>query len=187
MQKKSLAVRLGQPGFVASDMLAMHRIAYPVFHKWSRRIVEHAGLCRVLETCYGWQVHLSNVPGERTNPRSLANHPMQAGCAEILRLACCLGTESGIEIVAPVHDAVMIHAPLDVLDDHVTMMRGYMRTASTQVLDGFELYTDCVKVPDPTSEYLDRYMDTREYGAPAKMWERIMRLLERAETDHVKI
>jgi DNA polymerase-1 len=36
---------------------------------------------------------------------------MQANGAEMLRMACCLGTEQGIEICAPVHDAVLICAP----------------------------------------------------------------------------
>ena len=36
---------------------------------------------------------------------------MQANGAEMLRLACCLATERGIEVCAPVHDAVLICAP----------------------------------------------------------------------------
>ena len=36
---------------------------------------------------------------------------MQGDGRETLRLACCLATERGVEICAPVHDAVLIEAP----------------------------------------------------------------------------
>ena len=57
-----------------------------------------------LHTVFGWHVHV----GEQSNPRSLRNFPMQANGAEMLRLACCFATERGIEVCAPVHDAVLI-------------------------------------------------------------------------------
>jgi hypothetical protein len=38
---------------------------------------------------------------------------MQANGAEMIKLASCLGTEREIEISAPVHDALLIAAPLD--------------------------------------------------------------------------
>jgi hypothetical protein len=60
-------------------------------------------------TVFGWPVRV----GDRSNPRFLRNFPMQANGAEMLRVACCLGTERrGIEICAPIHDAVLICAPL---------------------------------------------------------------------------
>src|SRR3954464_13305113 len=57
---------------------------------------------------FGWPLHV----GAAFNPRSLANFPMQANGAEMLRLACCLATERGIRVCAPVHDALLIEAPL---------------------------------------------------------------------------
>ena len=62
-----------------------------------------------MHTVFGWRVHV----GPDANPRSLRNFPMQANGAEMLRLACCLATERGIEVCAPVHDALLICAPLD--------------------------------------------------------------------------
>ena len=56
---------------------------------------------------------------------------MQANGAEMLRLACCLATERGIEVCAPVHDAVLIAAPLYRLDEDVAAMREAMREASS--------------------------------------------------------
>jgi hypothetical protein len=93
---------------------------------------------------------------------------MQANGAEMLRLACCLGTERGTEVCAPVHDAVLICAPLESLDADVARMRQAMAEASHIVLDGFELGTDAQIVRHP-----DRYMDERG----AVMWDRVMNLI----------
>jgi hypothetical protein len=119
-----------------------------------------------LFTVFGWHVHT----GENPNPRSLRNFPMQANGSEMLRLACCLATERGIEVCAPVHDAVLICAPLDRLDDEVAHMRACMAEASRAVLSGFELRTDATIVHHP-----NRYVDPRG----AVMWERVTGLITR--------
>ena len=117
-----------------------------------------------LPTIFGWRVQVPPI----ANDRSLRNFPMQANGAEMLRLACCLATERGIEVCAPVHDAVLICAPLDRLGADVARMQDAMREASRIVLDGFELGTDAKIV-----RYPDRYMDDRG----ATMWERVMELI----------
>jgi len=89
--------------------------------------------------------------------------------AEMLRLACCLATEQGIEVCAPVHDAVLICAPLNRLEADVACMREAMTEASRIVLNGFELGTDA-----DTVRYPDRYMDERG----AAMWDRVMGLID---------
>jgi hypothetical protein len=94
---------------------------------------------------------------------------MQANGAEMLRLACCLATERGIEVCAPVHDAVLICAPLDRLNDDVASMRACMAEASRAVLDGFELGTDATVV-----RYPDRYADKRG----TRMWAEVTSLIE---------
>ena len=94
---------------------------------------------------------------------------MQANGAEMLRLACCLATERGIEVCAPVHDAVLICAPLDRLDADIAGMRAAMAEASRIVLKGFELGTDVAIV-----RYPDRYSDKRG----VKMWNEVTSLIE---------
>ena len=86
--------------------------------------------------------------------RSLANFLMQGNGAEILRLACCYGVERGIEICAPVHDAVLISAPEGEIDNAVATMRAAMTEASAEVLGGFGLSTDKQVIRNP-----ERYMD----------------------------
>jgi len=160
----ALAQRIGQPPIRARELLRLHRETYPVFWRWSDAAVDHAMLAGGLHTVFGWRVRVPAV----SNERSLRNFPMQANGAEMLRLACCLGTERGIEVCAPVHDAVLICAPLDRLDAAVARMQEAMREASRIVLNGFELGTDAHVV-----RYPDRYMDDRG----ATMWDRVMKLI----------
>jgi DNA polymerase-1 len=164
MEAKSLAFRIGQPEIVARDLLRAHRETYRTFWKWSDAAVDYAMLRSSLYTVFGWHVHV----GEKSNPRSLRNFPMQANGAEMLRLACCLATERGIEVCAPVHDAILICAPLDRIEADVAEMRTAMNEASRAVLGGFEIRTDVHVV-----RYPDRYMDPRG----RVMWERITQLL----------
>ena len=67
---------------------------------------------------------------------------MQANGAEMLRVACCLAIERGIEVCAPVHDAVLIATPLEDLEANVAGMRAAMVEASRAVLAGFDLGID---------------------------------------------
>jgi hypothetical protein len=86
----------------------------------------------------------------------------------MMRIAACLGTERGVEVCAPVHDAFLICAPLDRLDADIATMRQAMAEASRAVLAGFEIGTDVSVVKFP-----DRYMDERG----TVMWAEVMNLL----------
>jgi DNA polymerase I len=164
METDSLALRIAQPPIVARDLLRAHHQTYRHFWTWSDAAVDQAMLVGVISTVFGWPVRVS----ERSNPRSLRNFPMQANGAEMLRIACCLATERGIEVCAPIHDAVLICAPLDRLDADVAAMRAAMAEASRAVLAGFELATDVKAVRWP-----DRYSDPRGF----EMWNRVCGLV----------
>ncbi len=168
MSASSLALRIAQPEIVARDLLRAHRETYSRFWRWSDAAVDTAMLTGELHTVFGWRVHV----GEDSNPRSLRNFPMQANGAEMLRIACCLATECGVEICAPVHDAVLICAPLEHLDEDIQLMRASMAEASRAVLGGFELGTDVHVV-----RYPDRYRDPRG----ALMWDRVCGLVSRPD------
>ena len=97
MGGRSLAQSLGVPEAQGRELLRLHRQTYPEFWRWSEAAVNHAMLRSRLHTVFGWMVHV----GAESNPRSLANFPMQANGAEMLRLACCLATERGIQVSVP--------------------------------------------------------------------------------------
>jgi DNA polymerase-1 len=172
MEAESLALRIAQPPVVARDLLRAHHETYRTFWRWSDAAVDYAMLTGALHSVFGWHVHVN----QNSNPRSLRNFPMQANGAEMLRLACCLATERTIEVCAPVHDAVLICAPVDRLDEDVARMRAAMAEASRVVLDGFELGTDAAVI-----RYPDRYMDKRG----GVMWERTLSLITRQDAKAV--
>jgi hypothetical protein len=98
------------------------------------------------------------------------NFPMQANGAEMLRLACCLATEHGIRVCAPVHDAVLIEAPTGGIDSAVEELQKCMGEASRIVLGGtLELGSDAKAVRWP-----ERYSDKRG----EVMWATVMRLVD---------
>jgi DNA polymerase I-like protein with 3'-5' exonuclease and polymerase domains len=164
MGSASLAQSLGQPEPYARELLRLHQSTYRRFWQWSQAAIDHAMLRGWLWTVFGWRVSV----GPQANPRSLANFPMQSNGAEMLRLACCLATESGIEVCAPIHDAVLVEGDSDAIDDIVRNTQAAMLQASRTVLGGFELRTDAKIVRHP-----DRYIDPRGQ----QFWSTIMRLL----------
>jgi DNA polymerase I len=164
MGPESLARSLDQPPAMARELLRLHRKTYPVFWRWSDASVNHAMLLGWLQTVFGWKVHV----GPRANPRSLANFPMQANGAEMLRLACCLATEHGVLVCAPVHDALLVEGPADEMHDVVAVTQAAMAEASRAVLSGFELRSDAKIICHP-----DHYSDSRG----EKMWKTVMRIL----------
>jgi DNA polymerase I len=93
MEAITLALRIGQPVIVARDLLRAHRETFRAFWTWSDAAVDLAMSQGCLHTVFGWNIRI----GENSNPRALRNFPMQANGAEMMRLACCLATERGIE------------------------------------------------------------------------------------------
>jgi hypothetical protein len=168
MEAESLSDRIGQPMMRARELIRSHREINRVMWRHSDAMVDHAFMHGSIATVFGWPLHI----GDNPNPRSVRNFPVQANGSEMLRVACCLATERGVEVVAPVHDAVMICAPLDRIDDDIATTRAAMAEASRAVLKGFELRSDV-----SITRWPDRYMDERG----AVMWDRVMRLLREIE------
>jgi len=168
MGAETLAQRISggnrYPHLIAKELLEAHRRTYKDFWRWSDLNQDHALLQGFLQTALGWHLH---IDGE-TNPRSLRNFPVQANGAEMMRIACCLASERGVEVCAPVHDAILIGAPLDQLDTAILQTQVAMLEASRAILGGFSLRTDVHIV-----RYPDRYMDERG----TVMWERVMKLI----------
>jgi hypothetical protein len=126
MEAEALALRIGQQTCHARQLLRLHRETYCAFWRWSDAAVDHAMLLGYLDTVFGWRVWVPPDP----NPRSLRNFPMQGNGAEMLRLACCLATERGVEVCAPVHDALLVCAPAAQLQADIATTQEAMREAS---------------------------------------------------------
>src|SRR4051812_7490526 len=118
-----LARKLNVPPCRGRELLRMHQETFRHFWEWSDRVETEGMLTGRLRTVFGWAVHA----GADANPRSLRNFPMQANGAEMLRLACCLATERGINVCAPVHDALLVEGSADDIDAVVARTQEAMR------------------------------------------------------------
>jgi hypothetical protein len=169
MQAKTLAARIGRDPAAAEALLRLHRKTYARFWDWSDGAVAYALLHNEIRTVFGWTLHV----GPAVTTRSLCNYPMQANGAEILRLACSRAVEAGVQVCAPVHDALLIEAPVGEIDNMVHITEEIMADASATVLSGFRLRTDAKMI-----SYPERYLDPRGRG----MWGAVMTAL--AEVGH---
>jgi DNA polymerase I len=181
MGPETLAARIGRPTIVARELVWAHKDRYRAFWRMADGAVDCAMLGLPISTVFGWQVRAGTglikprKVGERPRGvgRSMMNFPMQANGAEMMRIAASLATERGIEVCAPVHDAFLICAPLERIDDVVVCMQSAMEEAARIVLDRFQIQTEAKIV-----RYPDRYMDKRG----AIMWQRVTRLLAQFES-----
>ncbi len=161
----SLARRIHIPEAYAKDLLDRHKRTFKTYWNWSDGVIDHAMLHGKLWTVFDWRLQIDDHP----NPRSIRNFPMQANGSEMLRLACCFTTERDIRVCAPVHDAILIEAPLERLEATITIAQDAMSEASEIVLNGFRLRTDVA-----VFRYPNRYMDERGKN----MWASIIKILE---------
>jgi hypothetical protein len=165
---RSLALRTGVSLYEAAEILARLRARFRVFENYAQCVLDQAGLELEIGTPYGWYMQ---CPPE-INPRTVRNFPIQSTASEILHVACILAERRGVEIVAPVHDALMAEADLDCADEASAALDRVMRDASSLVLRGYEIPTDKQVIRPGT-----RYHDDRG----AEMWGTVERLLAELE------
>ena len=130
-----LAARIDKPTPIAAGWIRHHRSRYNVFWRFAQRAIDHVMRGKTIETELGWHLH----PRLDPNPRSIANFPVQANAAEILRIACCLVTEAGYEVCAPVHDALLVNCKIEDIDRTIADVTAMMTRASQVVLGGFAI------------------------------------------------
>jgi DNA polymerase I-like protein with 3'-5' exonuclease and polymerase domains len=170
LSESGIARRLGVPLCDGRLLLRHHKAVFQRFWEWSDNIEIQGMLGCPLQTVFGWQLHA----GPNVNPRGLRNFPMQSHGAEMLRLACCLATERGIPVCAPVHDALLVEGSFDDIDTVVADTQTAMQEASEIVLPGFPLRTEAKII-----RYPERYQDPRG----VQMWETVQAILQETTLD----
>jgi hypothetical protein len=150
MQETSLGATLGLTRAHGRELLEKHQRTYPTYWRWSQAVQDNAMLHGSLHSTYGWRIRVGPDP----NPRSLRNFPVQTNGAEILRLAMILAHEAGVEICAPIHDALLIEAKQGEIEGAVAACHGAMVRASELVLPGFPLRVEA-KIFPGTTHYAD--------------------------------
>jgi hypothetical protein len=128
--KHGLSKVLGLPINDCSKLLRGYWTAFSTYAHW-RKIV------RVLMIGYGrlwvwdgWQCLL----GVQPNIRSVLNWPVQTTGAVLLRLAVVLAARKGVRIIAPIHDALLIEAKDEDIEEHVRLAKQAMDEACRAVL-----------------------------------------------------
>ena len=165
---RTLALQTGVSLFEAAELLARLRARFRTFENFVQCALDHAGLLLEIGTPFGWYMQCPPT----INPRTIRNFPIQSTAAEILHVACILAERRGIPVVATVHDALMVEADLDRVDETDAALSCVMRDASSLVLRGYELPTDR-QVIHPGERFHD--------DKGVEMWGTVERLLAKLE------
>ena len=167
---RSLAARTGISLFEAGEILARLRARFRRFEEYAQNVLDYAGLHLEIGTPLGWWMQCPSG----MNPRTVRNFPMQSTGSEILHVTCVLAERRGIEVVAPVHDAIMAECPADQAEELSTALDQVMGDAAAVVLRGYRLPTDC-QIIRPG----ERYFDDRGKA----MWDTVTGLLAKLERE----
>jgi len=162
MSYQTFAKRANLPPIVAKDLYTFHKSVFRCYWRWLSGFMDSGQLSGEVNTNFGWRYKTGN----RTL-RTLQNWPMQAHGAEILRLAIILCLQNEIQVIAPVHDAILIEASLDEIDQNTTDAQYLMTRASERVIN-FPIRTEAIIV-----RYPDRYTEQRG----TVMWESVCELV----------
>lgn len=131
--------RAGVSEQTAKKIYADYRRVFSAFCEWREKQIDEFELRGRITTVLGWPLHRS----DSTKPNTIINFPGQANAAEMLRLAVIETRRRGVEICAPVHDALLIQSPVDKMEKAIRETREAMGMASKVILNGYELRVDC--------------------------------------------
>jgi hypothetical protein len=167
MGEQSLARQMNRPPAYAGELLRQHRRVFKKYWDWSDRVLNDALLSRQMTTSFGWRFQIAGDGGDAA--RSIRNWPMQSTGSDILRMACVLLDKSGLEVVGPVHDAVLLECPINDADRVAKKAAAAMEQASSIVLGAGKV----VRVDYETIRHPERFSDPRG----VETWNRVTRLL----------
>jgi DNA polymerase-1 len=145
---------------IADQVFRDYRRLYLRYLTWRERQVDSYGISLQLSTKPGWTLH----HGVRFKPNTILNFTAQATGAEMLRLAVIEMMRRGVRVCCPVHDAVLIEAPVNDIESSVAEACASMDVASALLLDGYVLRNEY-----DIFRYPDRFLD--EDGAST--WKKV--------------
>lgn len=151
MREESLAKKLGIPVSAARRLITQHQASYPTYWNWRQAVIDTVMCGEPVSTIYGWR-RKSRSDDSGT---SIANFPVQAAGAEILRIAIIALEEAGHRVIAPVHDAVLVEMDEDGWEKELAEIRHLMSRAAASVAPGIEIPTD-VDLVFPGQNYMDK-------------------------------
>jgi len=119
----------------SAELIELHQRVYPDFWMWSEYCWKKYLRDGCLETTDGWVLF-----GNNQNTLSVKNFLVQGTGASIMRRALILATESDLEVIAPLHDAIYILHP-ETDSQSVATLNQCMHAASSEIVN-IEVRTD---------------------------------------------
>lgn len=170
---EKLSQNLGVPLWQAERIIASHKRTYATYWAWVDAQIGRAHEEGYISTAFGWTL----ATGPDTPRNTLLNFPQQAGCAEILRLACVLAVERGLGpmLCAPHHDALYLECDEREAEGDAVELEACFRDAGNEVLSGnvqLRVETGVVRYPD---HYCDD--DGKE------IWEMVVSLMKQKRAE----
>jgi DNA polymerase-1 len=128
------------------ELLDTHRRIYHRFWKWSDSTASTAAANRPLETAFG----LIYQPGVTSKQRTARNFLLQATGSDMLRVAVLLLADKGLEVIATVHDSVMIECDtLNAAEVEKLAIQCMGEASRITLWDRLEVRTDVTRVDHP--------------------------------------
>jgi DNA polymerase-1 len=149
----TLAPKLAVSQLAARAMIGQHHELFSTYWRWTEDWLAWALDHGIMWTNMDWQCVVGDV---ELKTRSIINWPVQSIGGDILRVSCIWATKRGLKLCAPIHDAILVEAPIDKIDRNVALLQKIMARASAIVLGGHTLCTDATIV-----RYPDHYSDSR--------------------------
>jgi hypothetical protein len=160
-----VAYRLGIERRQARRLVELHHRRYAGYWAWSDRRLYRAFAEGRLTTRDGWQCQVTS----RTAEFTARNWLIQSNSSGIFRYAAIMTRRLGITICALVHDALLIEASADRIEEETARATMCLEQASRLFLHGLTLRVDTVVVREG-----QRFPDKRG----AKVWAHVEKTLK---------
>jgi DNA polymerase I len=123
-----------------------HKQTHRTFWVWVDAVAQEAYLTGGIETLMGWRMAVG-APATKTleagrwleygtKPLTLLNWKMQSNGADIMRLACAALIAAGIDVIYPVHDAILFQTDVTLKDEIGDFVAATMERAARTVIGG---------------------------------------------------
>jgi DNA polymerase-1 len=148
----SLAGRIRRSKSFARNFIKSHNFVFARYWEWSDGVVAEAIRAGIYTSRHGWHYRVRPP----YNIRSLRNWPIQTIGADILRTAVIYAGALDIEMLATAHDAILIQAPENEIEQRAQELAGCMEQAALLHTDGFSL-----RVEIDIKRRGERFLDAR--------------------------
>lgn len=114
------------------ELLDLHRRTFQKFWRWSDGVADTGAAAQDIETAFG--LIYNPASSKDFKPLTARNFPLQATGSDMLRNAVLLLAEAGVEVIATVHDAVLVECDTATADQIARTVERLMEEASRLTL-----------------------------------------------------